>query len=646
MRLCLAVDAPRRVRALDAAMDAPSWTSCGSAGAVAGRAAAGSLLASPADARTFSGKSTEHSLTDPIAAADGSQVRVSIMQRSPDSDSPEEVQESMMASLNNMFQAGKFVIDPHSSRFLPCWDVGIMLPLIIVVSLVVPYQVGFCLFETLDQGNTEKWNPALIFSIFVDAAFVSDIMLQFFIMFQHPENHRWVRMPVTIVRHYMRSWFFMDIVSVLPYDEVAKVLISYDLGEIFRFVGVFKVLGLLRLLRVNRLMTRYQNRFDMPYALLRLAKLLTILLLTTHFFACFWGFMLTIERFREDDVTWAEALRAAKPGLFQDSRKESSWELYTASMYWACMTITSIGYGDVVAATPLEAWCATCLMAASGLVWAYIIGSMCAIASSLDAQNVAYENQMDSLNNMMRTISLPRELRVQLREFFQCRKALFYREKQVELIRSMSPELQGKVARWVQQNMMAKVWFLREASSDGFVVGLFELFAFAVYPPRELVKLSNSLVCLRLGVVLRHAEIITPGSVWGSKDLLLTNPLLLEDDSPLALSYLEVQYLTRRCLEDLTDRFPLDRRRIRKAALWVALSRAVQRRIVKPSWHTDVRNVPSGAKAAQACHSQRALLDEASPGVRDLASRVDCVEEKLDEILDALRIPSPAKQVL
>jgi len=522
--------------------------------------------------------------------------------------------------------------------------VGVMLPLIIVVSLVVPYQVGFCLFDTVSKSKTDNWSPLFIFSILVDLAFVSDIILQFFIMFQHPENHRWIRMPSTIVRHYLRSWFVMDVISVMPYDEFAKCLIAADLGELFRFVGVFKVLGLLRLLRVNRLMTRYQNRFDMPYALLRLAKLLTILLLTTHVFACFWGFLLTIERFRGDDVTWAETLRAAKPGLFHDERKESSWELYTASMYWACMTITSIGYGDVVAATPLEAWCATCLMAASGLVWAYIIGSMCAIASSLDAQNVAYENQMDSLNNMMRSISLPRDVRVQLREFFQCRKALFYREKQVELIRSMSPELQGKVARWVQQNTMSKVWFLRDASSDGFIVGLFELFAFAVYPPRELVKLSNSLVCLRLGVVLRHAKIIPPGSVWGIKDLLLTNPLLLEDDSPLALSYLEVQYLTRRCLEDLTDRFPLDRRRIRRAALWVALGRAVTRRTVKPSWDSASKSAKARPSKLEKRPEPAVLSGDEAVGVRALASRVECVEGKLDEILDALRIPPPVKQ--
>ena len=55
-------------------------------------------------------------------------------------------------------------------------------------------------------------------------------------------------------------------------------------------------------------------------------------------------------------------------------------------------------------------WAALSAMAFSGLIWANIIGSVCAIASSLDAEKVYHESNMDALNNMMHHLDLPQDL--------------------------------------------------------------------------------------------------------------------------------------------------------------------------------------------------------------------------------------------
>ena len=38
------------------------------------------------------------------------------------------------------------------------------------------------------------------------------------------------------------------------------------------------------------------------------------------------------------------------------------WTMYTISLYWSCMTLSTIGYGDITATNPTECVVASCLM--------------------------------------------------------------------------------------------------------------------------------------------------------------------------------------------------------------------------------------------------------------------------------------------
>jgi len=443
------------------------------------------------------------------------------------------------------------------------------------VAILIPYQIGFCLMIE-DDGSLQ------IFTRSVDMLFIFDIFLQFFISSQHPENRRWLRIPKKIVAAYVHGFFMMDVISVLPYDELAAG-VTGKYGSQFAFLGVLKALSLIRLLRINRLIARYEALVDVPYTSVKLTKLLILLCFGLHWMASAWGLLLAFERVSKPQGTnWATSLDDAKPGMFK-SDAETPWELYTASLYWSCMTITSIGYGDVLAQNCVEAWGATVLMALSGLMWAHIIGSICAIAGAMDEGNVVHENTLLSLNTMTRSYDVPQDIRVKLREYFMCRKALFYREKQVELVRAMSPELQGKTARYAQNTWLSKVSYFKNCC-NGFVVGLFEILHFSVYPPRELVRLPFSMCFLHQGVVLKQGQIMPAGAMWGVEDLILSNPDLLDAASPLALSYLEVQYLEQHALLKLQHQFPQERANIRKYTIYYGLRRSLLRGIVKPSW--------------------------------------------------------------
>eukprot|EP00747_Dinoflagellata_sp_TGD_P166368 gnl/TRDRNA2_/TRDRNA2_189054_c0_seq1.p1 gnl/TRDRNA2_/TRDRNA2_189054_c0~~gnl/TRDRNA2_/TRDRNA2_189054_c0_seq1.p1 ORF type:complete len:555 (+),score=101.87 gnl/TRDRNA2_/TRDRNA2_189054_c0_seq1:158-1822(+) len=467
--------------------------------------------------------------------------------------------------------AGKYVIDPHSSGCLPFWDM-LLLILICLACLNEPYKLGF---------KSAKVQGFSVFESCQDVIFWMDIVLQFFIAYKDTVKKRWVKRPKAIVRNYICSIFWVDVLSCLPYQDIINALV--ELGEkenkFFDLLRFLSLLRIIRLFRIRRLMQRYEARVGIPYKWVALLKMIVILVLEMHWLACTFGLALHIEHWLGEETTWMAAVAGAKPDFYE----QDAWELYTSAIYWSFYTSWTIGYGDITATNKFEAWFMIGAMGLSGMIQAYIIGLVCSIIGSLDCENTAFVVELDSLNVMMTNLDLPQHLRIELREYFHQRKTLYHRQKQVQILEEVSPALQGRVARCVHENLFQNIHMFSIAS-DAFVVGIFKLMIAKVYPPRELVKLPRSLVVLIEGVVLKGQSFVGVGATWGVEEILLEDTRLHEQQLPLCISFCELQYLTRVHLNGLLQDFPKERKFIRSTTIWLAVKRSVEWGVVHPSW--------------------------------------------------------------
>ena len=75
---------------------------------------------------------------------------------------------------------------------------------------------------------------------------------------------------------------------------------------------------------------------------------------------------------------------------------------YTASLYLAIQTLTTVGYGDVSPTTFPERIFLVVAMLIGASIHAYVLGSICEIIASLNRRHAEFNNVMDSVNAFIR----------------------------------------------------------------------------------------------------------------------------------------------------------------------------------------------------------------------------------------------------
>lgn len=490
-----------------------------------------------------------------------------------------------------------FIIDPRRSVWMPRWDLT-MVAALAFTAIVTPVEVAF-----VDGGQyiTELW----LINRIVDLCFVLDIFLTFNLAFQEPADKggQWIFNKRTIAINYIKSWFLIDFLSVLPFWtitldysdpwglQVANTTSLVDTSGVqtstisrgavlLRVVKLLRMLKLARVLKASRVMSRVlldvvTNKWEWTFAVIKMIKLFVFLCLYAHWQACVWGL---VSSYMQDSgyPNWIAAFHVqhidthggAPPGAL---------DTYVAALYWSVMTLTSIGYGEMTPVNTAERVLCSIYMMASGIMWTWAIGSVAAIATTLDPNSVAYQNTMDSLNYFMRERELPRTMRMTLRDFFANAKRVHQLNDDCDLLDKMSPLLQGTVALAANHKWLNTVWYFRDigsiANGTDFIALLAKCLVIRSYVGHERLPVGQ-LYIVRRGLLVKMWRFLGSGKVWG-EDMILDNMDLMDHSQAVALTYVEMYTLRRSELEDCMSDFPEVAYRVRRASRKILMQRAL-----------------------------------------------------------------------
>ena len=265
-------------------------------------------------------------------------------------------------------QQRRMLINP-TSRFMQRWD-PLMMTMLIFVAIVTPYEVAF--LET-------KLSPLFWINRGVDVIFILDMAVQFCLMYESNQligGPVFVKDPSKIAKRYLKSWFLVDLVSILPF-EIAAVTQKGSSStlkrmKIIRVVRLLKLLRLVRIMRQSRIFRHIEVNISISYSIINICKYVIVMLCVSHWFACIWGIMPVLEN--RKDTTWMSAW-AGNMG-YVDSRPECSAPRNTCPAGGDCQfpgespeSINNAAYWDGCF-EPADVFASFCFRCDCGVFWA------------------------------------------------------------------------------------------------------------------------------------------------------------------------------------------------------------------------------------------------------------------------------------
>ena len=313
-------------------------------------------------------------------------------------------------------------------------------------------------------------------------------------------------------------------------------------------------------------------------------------------------------------------------GSFQDKK----WNIrnpkhqYVISLYFAIMTLTTVGYGDVLPQNMAEYSLMIVMMFLGGFMWAYIIGSVCAVTATLDIKKIEHQQLYDQINSMLVDMSIDRSTAARVRSFMFQSEEMERRDAYSELVEFLSPELQGLMCDEISARTLGKVLYFR-SRTNRFRFAIYKALTRRLYVPQELIHEDRLLIIANQGVIGSDGRIYTSGMAL-NLDFFLVGELRLVL-MMRALNYVEVERLAKEDLFEILRDFPEERMPVMWARVFSALIRKVKQMKVQhkrpsrlargPSTTSLLFNTGDLVECYQAVSSDPHKLKDVSDAMKD-----------------------------
>mmetsp|Transcript_17857 Transcript_17857/g.32387 ORF Transcript_17857/g.32387 Transcript_17857/m.32387 type:complete len:804 (-) Transcript_17857:5-2416(-) len=512
-----------------------------------------------------------------------------------------------------------FNIDPRSP-YMRYWDC-IVLAALLYTATVTPYQVALV---------PQSYGVLFTLNCLIDGVFVKDMIMQFFLKVRVPTGNngeRWIRDPWGRAMMYLRGWFPLDLISVLPIDHVLRVVMSVHASNAagrqaraIRILRLFRLLKLARVLRAIRVLRRWKTKIVIPFSTQALLKFLVAILTLSHWTACAWALLGRFlgTNIKCDDVdghlvgidstglgtSWITARKWAPDDPC------SSLHVYAAALHFSVMSITSIGYGDVAPTRTEEHIVGIVIQLLGGITWAYIIGSACGVITNMNPPRKHHKEEMDELNQMLKRHHISPDLGDRLRYYMS--EAIHHKSvvHSRELCQDFYPELRGELVMSTSiGRAITHVWYFRDCDKDFLVEVAQSMVPRFFNKQEECDEVRGMLGICQRGAVAREGRIYVTGRFWG-EDMILSSEDLRTNAPIISLTYSEVLTLEHDQLDDILECSPSAARRLRHAAAIIGVLKAAK--------------VVAAERRDQVCRSQRLhrlFEDSKDPKVRERCRR-------------------------
>ncbi|XP_074036758.1 potassium/sodium hyperpolarization-activated cyclic nucleotide-gated channel 2 isoform X7 [Leptinotarsa decemlineata] len=414
--------------------------------------------------------------------------------------------------------AGHWVIHPCSSfRFY--WDLCMLL-LLVANLIILPVAISF-----FNDDLSTRW---IAFNCLSDTIFLIDIVVNFRTGIMQQDNAEQVILdPKLIAKHYLRTWFFLDLISSIPLDYIFLIF----------------------------------NQFlNMASVFMRIFNLICMMLLIGHWSGCLQFLVPMLQGFPPNSWVVINELQEAS------WLEQYSWALFKAMSHMLC-----IGYGRFPPQSLTDMWLTMLSMISGATCYALFLGHATNLIQSLDSSRRQYREKVKQVEEYMAYRKLPREMRQRITEYFEHRyQGKFFDEECI--LGELSEKLREDVINYNCRSLVASVPFFANADSN-FVSDVVTKLKYEVFQPGDIIikegTIGSKMYFIQEGIVdivMANGEVATSlsdGSYFG-EICLLTNARRVA--SVRSETYCNLFSLSVDHFNAVLDQYPLMRRTMESVA--------------------------------------------------------------------------------
>lgn len=322
---------------------------------------------------------------------------------------------------------------------------------------ILLWAVYSSFFTPMEFGFFRGLPEDLVFlDIAGQIAFLIDIVLQFFLAYRDAHTYRMVYKRTSIALRYLKSSFVIDLICCLPWDIIYK---ACGRKEEVRYLLWIR---LIRVCKVTDFFQKLEKDTRINYMFTRILKLIAVELYCTHTAACVFYYLATTLPQSEEGYTWIGSLKLGDYS-YSHFREIDIWKRYTTSLYFAIITMATVGYGDIHAVNLREMIFVMIYVSFDMILGAYLIGNMTALIVK-GSKTERFRDKMTDVIKYMNRNRLDRDVRNQIKGHLRLQYESGYTEASV--IQDLPISIRAKIAQTLYKPLVEKVSLFRGCSLE------------------------------------------------------------------------------------------------------------------------------------------------------------------------------------
>ncbi|CAD8128335.1 unnamed protein product [Paramecium sonneborni] len=381
------------------------------------------------------------------------------------------------------------IIRPEEPKKI-IWDL-IGMSFIFIQMITIPLILTFSL---------EISGAFAIFNDIMDYYFLIDILLQFQTGYYKKGN--FVSQRKQIALNYLKLWFWLDLISSFPYDDMISLFIDDQNSEqlqrntqiikIMRIIRFIKVIRLMRALKLKKIINQIEDSLLLDKTIISIIsffKICLIILSLSHWLACIWNGIRFIE---ETDNNWYTQY-VINFDQELDNNPDLWFNQYVAGIYFSITTMITIGYGDISPKNTIERSFGIFVMILASGVFGYVMNSIVLLFQNMNESLEDLLNKNTAAIKYMKQKEINKKLQSRIKNYLEW----LIEDEQLQksyahnTLEKLSLPLKNQLTQIVHGKMMNQIKFLSKNFSSILLKKLAFTFQEEIYNPEDWIINQN-----------------------------------------------------------------------------------------------------------------------------------------------------------